>query len=117
MAKATLFHNARCSKSRATLELLRSRGVEVDVVDYLKDPPGVDRLAKVSQALGGVAHDLLRKKEAPYKELALGPETAAKEIFEAIHDHPILLERPIVVVGERAAIGRPPETVLELFSS
>ena len=110
-----MYHNPRCSKSRETLELLRGRGVEPEIVEYLKNPPSQDELRSLIGMLGGDGHALLRANEAPYTELGLGPSSTEDTIVEAISAHPILLERPIVVHGTRAAIGRPPENVLRLL--
>ena len=113
---ATIFHNPRCSKSRQTLELLRERGVEPDVVEYLKTPPSKEKLAEQVQALGISPTQLLRTKEAPYAELELGDAARTDdEILQAMVDHPILIERPIVVTGKGVRLGRPPEKVLEIL--
>lgn len=111
----TIYHNPRCSKSRETLALLREHNAEPEIVDYLKDPPSKDQLRELIRMLGGDAHALLRTKEAPYKELGLSPSSSADAIVNAIVQHPVLLERPIVVRGGKAAIGRPPENVLSLL--
>lgn len=112
----TLYHNPRCSKSRAALGLLRERGVKIDVVEYLKTPPDTATLRKLLKQLGLGARDILRKGEAPYKELGLGGDSITEaKLVAAIAEHPILLERPIAVAGERAIVGRPPERVLELL--
>ncbi len=112
----TLYHNPRCSKSRAALALLQERGAEVKVIEYLKTPPGAAVLRKLLKRLGLNARDVLRKGEAAYRELRLGRDSITEsELIAAIADHPILLERPIAVAGERAVVGRPPERVLELL--
>lgn len=111
----TIYHNPRCSKSRQTLELVRAQGVEPSVVEYLKTPLSAAKVKTLIAAVGGHAHDLLRPKEAAYKEHGLSKTSSAKTIAEAIAASPILLERPIVVVDKRAAIGRPPENVLPLL--
>ncbi|MEM7244801.1 MAG: arsenate reductase (glutaredoxin) [Acidobacteriota bacterium] len=110
-----LFHNPRCSKSRQALALLEERGAEVEVIRYLDDPPDADTVSGLVDKLGIPAHDLLRTKEAPYAELGLSSESDRDTIVAAIARHPILLERPVLVVGDRAVIGRPPERVLELL--
>ena len=112
---ATIYHNPRCSKSRQTLELLRERGVEASVVEYLKTPLNTAQLTRVIQQLGCGAHAVVRAKEALYQELGLSPTSSEPAIIQAIVEHPSLLERPIVVVGEKAAIGRPPENVLSIL--
>lgn len=112
----TIYHNPRCSKSRQTLALLRERGIEPRIVEYLRTPPDAETLKRLLGLLGLGARDLLRRKEAPYKELGL--DDAAKseaELVAAMVAHPVLIERPIVVKGERAALGRPPEQVLEIL--
>lgn len=112
----TIYHNPRCSKSRQTLQLLRERGVEPDVVDYLKTPPDAATLRTVLSKLGLTARDVLRTGEAAYKDLGLNdPARSEDELIAAIIANPILLERPIVVAGGRAVIGRPPENVLTLM--
>lgn len=111
----TIFHNPRCSKSRETLALLRERGAEPEIVEYLKDPPGKDELRDLIRMLGVEAHALVRTKEAPYKELGLSPASSADTIVDAIAQHPVLLERPIVTHNGKAAIGRPPENVLRIL--
>lgn len=114
-ADVTIYHNPRCSKSRATLELIRSRGVEPTIVEYLATPPSPDRIRELAALLGVSAHDLIRPKEPPYVELGLSKSSPEEEIVSAIATHPILLERPIVVIGKKAAIGRPPENVLRIL--
>ena len=117
MAKQTvrIYHNPRCSKSRETLALLREHGVEPEIVDYLKTPPSAAEVEELLGKLGGEPHALLRKKEEPYARLKLGPKSSRAEVAKAIAKEPVLLERPVVVVGKRAAIGRPPENVLEIL--
>ena len=111
-----IYHNPRCSKSRATLELLESRGIEVSVIEYLQEPPDDIELRQLLDLLGISARDLLRKSEAPYKQLNLGdPSKTEDDIIEAILKFPILMERPIVVTNGKARLGRPPETVLEIL--
>lgn len=112
----TLFHNPRCSKSRQTLELLRERGIEPVVVEYLKTPPDRVTLREVLEKLGRPARDMVRRKEALFAELDLERSLDDEEaLLAALEEHPALLERPIVVVGNRARIGRPPESVLEIL--
>jgi len=111
----TIFHNPRCSKSRQTMALLTERGIEPNVVEYLKEPLTVEIVTDILTKLGLGPRDVMRKGEAPYKELGLTDESKTdQELIQAIVDHPILLERPIVVSGGKAVIGRPPENVLEL---
>ncbi len=115
MAEVTIYHNPRCSKSRQTLALLQARGIEPTIVEYLETPPSPVAIERLLSALDISAHALVRTKEAPYAELGLGPASTDAKLIEAMASHPILIERPIVVVGERAALGRPPENVLELL--
>lgn len=113
---AIIYHNPRCSKSRATLELLHSRGVDLNVILYLEDRLDAVALAELAQALGLEARQMIRSGEPAWAALELNLHTAAPErLFQAMAEHPILIQRPIVVVGNRARIGRPPEAVLELF--
>lgn len=111
-----IYHNPRCSKSRATLELLESRGIDVSVIEYLKEPPDDIELRQLLDLLGISARELLRKGEEPYKQLDLAdPSKTEDEIIEAILKFPILMERPIVVTNGKARLGRPPEAVLEIL--
>lgn len=113
----TLYHNPRCSKSRETLKLLQERGLEPEVREYLKDVPSVDELKAVLAALGISARELLRTKEAEYKEAGLEDASLSDEaIIEAMTRYPKLIERPILINGDRARIGRPPEAVLEILA-
>ena len=115
-AKAvTIYHHPGCSKSRRALALLREHGVEPEVVEYLKTPPSARRVRELIGLLGCDPHELLRPAEAPHVELGLSRESGAKAIAGAVAQHPILMERPVVVAGGRAVIGRPPESVLDLL--
>ena len=112
-----IYHNPRCSKSRETLELLQSNHIEPMIIEYLETPPGEQELNKIIEMLGVEAGDLLRTTEQAYKDSGLDQATPTKdEIISAICRHPILLQRPIVVSGDRAIIGRPPENVLKLIA-
>ena len=112
----TIYHNPRCSKSRQTLALLEKRGISPKIVKYLVDPPDAATLKGVIKKLGVSPRDLLRSKEEPYKALDLDAEDVSNDaIIEAMVQHPILIERPIVVAGSKAAIGRPPEAVLDIL--
>ena len=112
----TIWHNPRCSKSRQTLALLRERGVEPEIVEYLKTPPAADELESVLDKLGMEPRDLMRRKEAAYREAGLDdPELGRRALVEAMSAHPVLIERPVVLVGGKAALGRPPENVLALL--
>lgn len=111
----TIYHNPRCSKSRQTLALIRERGVEPEIVEYLKAPPDAATLKALLDKLGFGARDLLRKGETAYRELGLAdPAKSEDELIAAMVANPVLIERPIVVKGERAVLGRPPENVLKL---
>lgn len=110
----TIFHNPKCSKSRQTLALLRDRGVEPHVVEYLKTPPDEDTLRDLLSKLGLSPRQLVRDKESVFTELHLA-DTDDATLVRAMAEHPILIERPIVVAGDRARLGRPPENVLELL--
>jgi arsenate reductase len=113
--KIVIYHNPRCSKSRETLALLRERGVEPEVVEYLKEPPDAVAVERLIGLLGIEPHALVRTKEAPYAKHSLSPLSTAAEVACAVAADPVLLERPVVVAGERAVIGRPPENVLVLL--
>ncbi len=110
-----LYHNPRCSKSRQTLALLQQRGYQPDIVKYLETPPDADTLKRIIAALGLSAHELIRQGESAYKELGLTPELPESRLIEAMLAEPRLIQRPIVINGDRARIGRPPEAVLEIL--
>ncbi|MEC8182189.1 MAG: arsenate reductase (glutaredoxin) [Pseudomonadota bacterium] len=112
----TIYHNPRCSKSRQTLALLEERGVTPTVVEYLKTPPDAATLGDILAKLGCPPRQLMRVKEAVYRELGLGDENLSDaDLIQAMVDNPILIERPIVLAGDRAALGRPPEAVLAIL--
>ncbi|GAL08475.1 arsenate reductase (glutaredoxin) [Photobacterium aphoticum] len=112
-----IYHNPRCSKSRETLALLEEKGITPTIIKYLDDTPSVEQLHTLQQQLGFAAvRDMMRTKEALYKELALGEASVTDaQLFEAMHANPKLIERPIVVNGDKAAMGRPPENVLTVL--
>ena len=111
----TIYHNPRCSKSRATLKLLEERGVAPEIVEYLKTPPDAATLDGLLTRLGMEPRDLMRRKEAPYRENRLDDQGLSREaLIAAMVANPILIERPIVVAGGKAALGRPPEAVLDI---
>ncbi|NIF20967.1 arsenate reductase (glutaredoxin) [Candidatus Pantoea multigeneris] len=113
----TIYHNPRCSKSRETLALLQARGIEPEIVRYLETPPDAERVAILLKKLGmSSVRQLMRSKEDLYRELDLGRETLSETtLLETLVANPKLLERPIVINGEHARIGRPPEAVLEIL--
>lgn len=114
--KTEIYHNPRCSKSRRTLALLQEQGVQPEVVEYLKTPPDRATLEHLLDMLGMEPRDLMRRKEAEYEALGLdNPDLDRDSLIQAMIDHPKLIERPIVVRGGKAAIGRPPEQVLDLL--
>ena len=116
MATITIWHNPRCSKSRETLALLKSKGIEPAVREYLQQPPSKAEVETLIDLLGGDAQELIRDGEPDFKALGVKKADLKKaDIAKAIAAHPILLQRPIVVAGKRAAIGRPPEAVLPLL--
>ena len=111
-----IYHNPRCSKSRQTLALLKENGHDPEIVEYLKDMPTEADLEKLLRKLGlSSARDLMRKGEQVYKDLGLKTVVDESELIQAMSENPKLIERPIVVRGEKAALGRPPESVLSLF--
>lgn len=110
-----IWHNPRCGKSRQTLALMRERGVEPVVREYLKEPPTAAEIEAVLGQLGVEPRALMRTKEAVYKELGLAAVTDRAALIAAMAAHPILIERPVVIRGGRAALGRPPEAALELL--
>lgn len=110
-----IYHNPRCSKSRETLGLLRENGIEPVVVEYLKTPPDSATIRRIVALLGVTPREIMRKKEAAYRQAgADNPDLDDGALIAALVAHPILLERPIVVSGDRAVIGRPPENVLQI---
>lgn len=112
----TIYHNPRCSKSRATLALLEEKGVTPEVVEYLKTPPSKEEMGRILDGLGMEPRDLMRKKEEPYGALNLADGDKSREaLIDAMLDNPILMERPVVVKDGKYALGRPPENVLEIL--
>lgn len=116
MSSYTLYHNPRCSKSRQALALLEENGIEPDIVRYLETPPDAATLKALLRKLGlKRAHDLVRHKEADYKTAGLSPDSDNDTVIAAMAKYPKLIERPVLVHGKQAVIGRPPETVLDLL--
>lgn len=115
MTAIQILHNPRCSKSRQTLALLEEKGIEPDIIQYLDTPPTAVELKTILTKLGISARDLLRKGEDDYKALNLqDPNLSEDELIEAMVTHPRLIERPIVINNDKAKIGRPPESVLDI---
>lgn len=117
MTDLTLYHNPRCSKSRSALQLLEARGLTPTIVRYLETPPSAAQLQAVLSKLGIAARQLLRSGEADYQTLNLAdPSLSETQLIAAMVAHPTLIERPILIAGDRAVIGRPPEKVLEILA-
>ena len=116
MSNYTIYHNPRCSKSRQTLALLEENNIAPEIVEYLQNPPDTQTLAQILNMLGLKPRELMRRKEAAYAENNLADDTLSDNaLIQAMIDHPILIERPIVISDGRAVLGRPPENVLELI--
>ncbi|MBE9565052.1 MAG: arsenate reductase (glutaredoxin) [Proteobacteria bacterium] len=114
--KVRIFHNPNCSKCRLTMDLLNKKGIETAIVEYLNSPPNTDELNEVLDLLGLEPRDLMRKHETPYKENNLdNPDLTREQLIQAMIDNPILIERPIIINGNKATIGRPPEKVLDIL--
>jgi len=112
----TLYHNPRCSKSRQTLQLLIDQGIEPEIIEYLDAPPTAEELKLILESLGMDPRDLMRKGESAYREAGLDDKSlSAGQLIAAMLEHPILIERPIVLANGKARIGRPPESVLEIL--
>jgi len=112
----TIWHNPRCSKSRKTLELLKAAGIEPTIRRYLEEPPSAEEIDAVLTMLGRAPPELMRRREAPFPELDLAhPSHDRAALIQAMATNPILIERPVVIHRDKAALGRPPESVLELF--
>ncbi|KAB7741254.1 arsenate reductase (glutaredoxin) [Parvibaculum sedimenti] len=117
MSKVIIWHNPRCSKSRATLSLIEQHGLDPEIVDYLKTPPSADEIKSVLKKLRMKPRDLMRKGEQVYTDLGLDNEKLSDDqLVAAMAENPILIERPVVIFGARAKLGRPPEDVLDLFT-
>lgn len=115
MKHVTIWHNPRCSKSRNAVTLLEEKGIDAEVVKYLDTPPTKEELVEVLNMLGISARELMRTKEAIYKELNLKEETDEDKLIEAMVKNPKLIERPIVIKDGKAAIGRPIENIIDLL--
>ena len=111
-----IYHNPRCGKSRQTLQLLKEQGIDLEIIEYLKTPPNAEELNDILQKLGMEPRELMRKKEAEYKANGLDDNTLDRQsLINGMVNNPILIERPIVVANDKAAIGRPPEAVLAIL--
>ena len=111
-----IYHNPRCSKSRQTLSIIQERGLDLNVVEYLKNPPSKTEIKIILKKLGIRPIDLMRKGETLFKEKNLNdPSVSDEYLIDCMAENPILIERPIVIRGEKAIIGRPPERVLEIL--
>ncbi|GAA4225550.1 arsenate reductase (glutaredoxin) [Sagittula marina] len=110
-----LWHNPRCSKSREALALLEARGAQVVVRRYLEDAPGADELRGLRALLGVPVIEMMRPKEAAFKEMGLSKDADDETLLAAMAQEPKLIERPVLIAGRKAVIGRPPERVLELL--
>ena len=112
----SILHNPRCSKSRQTLQLIKDRGIEPIIIQYLKTPPDRDTLNDILKLLNMEPRDLMRSKERVYKDLGLADTNLSPDdLLEVMLKHPILIERPIVLANGKAALGRPPENVLKIL--
>ncbi len=116
METIKIWHNPRCSKSRDSFKLLEEKGIDAEVVKYLEDVPTKEELTELLSMLGMIARELMRTKEVVYKELNLKDENSEDALIEAMIANPKLIERPIVIRGNKAVIGRPIEKVIELIS-
>ena len=113
---AKIYHNPRCSKSRDTLKLLQANGIEPEIIEYLKTPPTTQDFEEILQKLGIKPRELMRKKEPEYRDNWYDVETVTDaELIEAMRNIPKLMERPVVIIGDKAAIGRPPENILAIL--
>ena len=111
-----IFLNPKCTKCRLTMEILDKKGIDTTVVEYLNTPPNSTELNEILDLLGLEPRDLMRKHEAPYKDNNLdNPDLNREQLIQAMIDNPILIERPIIINGNKATIGRPPEKVLDIL--
>lgn len=115
--KLVMYHNPKCSKSRETLQILEDRQCKPEIIEYLEEPPSVRELKRIIEMLGVSAREILRTTESVYKDAELDDDSLSEdEIIEAICEYPALLQRPIVIVGDKAVIGRPPVKVLDIIA-
>lgn len=116
VAKTTIYHNPRCSKSRQTLALLEEHGADLEIIDYLKTPPSAEQLRAIVKLLKLSPREIMRRNETDYKENNLNDHTLCDEtLIEAMIKFPKIIQRPIVIHGKKAVLGRPPENVLEII--
>jgi len=115
MSEYTIYHNPRCSKSRNTLALLQERGLEPEIVLYLEDKPSALEIGELLSKLGIAAAQLVRRNEDDYKRAGLSKASSEEELIAAMAAYPKLIERPVVVRGQRAVLGRPPENIMDLL--
>ena len=116
MSAITIYHNPNCSKSRATLDLIKEKRIEPIIVEYLVDPPTPETIKELINKLGLTAREIMREKEKPYSDNNLSdPAISEDDLLKIMSLNPILIERPIVVKGARAVLGRPPENIMELL--
>lgn len=115
--KLVIYHNPRCSKSRETLQILEDNNLNPEIIEYLDEPPTVQELTRIIGMLGIEARELLRTTEQVYKDAELDDDSLSEEeIIEALCEYPALLQRPIVVAGDKAILGRPPTRVLDIIA-
>lgn len=110
-----IYHNPRCGKSRQTLKIIEEHDIQPEIIKYLEKPPTADELREIVNMLGIKAEKLVRKGEKIYKENYKGKEMSEEDWIRAMTEHPILIERPIVIKGDKAVLGRPPENVISLL--
>lgn len=115
MATVKIYHNVRCSKSREACSLIAEKGIQAEIVEYLKTPPTQKQIKELLSLLKIPAEQLVRKSESIYKEQFAGKKLSEAQWIKAMAEYPILIERPIIVNGKKAVIGRPPEKVLEIL--
>ncbi len=115
-SEVRIYYNPKCSKCQLSLKLLDEKGISPDVVEYLNEPPTPDELNEILDLLALEPRELMRQHETPYKTLNLGDENLSRdELIQAMVNNPILIERPVVIKGNKATIGRPPEKILEIL--
>lgn len=117
MQEITIWHNPKCSKSREAMEILQGNNCEAEVVKYLEEKPDAKKIKAILKMLGITPRELMRTKEDIYKELNLNDEKSDEALIEAMAKHPKLIERPIIIKGERAIIGRPTERIAEFLKN